>query len=302
MRVSEIKFNSRNGITLISLVVTIVVLIILTIVTIKIITDLKIVDKVVNGTSDYISKQEEEIKEADNTTNFINDSVNKINEVSKVEEIFFEISNIKSHEMTITIENPSEGDSEEYSIFMNGEIKKTGNQVEYIIDGLNAQTEYEIKIEGNNGEQKRASNVVKEATKKEFIFSKEYLNSGKTNGNVSITNDGIISITGRPNISYTQTNASNIYRWYNEIDLTDYNTLIVSAVKTVNHGSFRIYIDGSFLTGRDYTNLDTNWHTYEVNISNYTGIHTVAFAGGYWDMSGNTSSNTQYKDIYLTNK
>ncbi|MBR6113228.1 MAG: hypothetical protein IKP79_01810, partial [Bacilli bacterium] len=69
--------------------------------------------------------------------------------------------------------------------------------------------------------------------------------------------------------------------------------------KGANHGNIMVDIDDTEVVQKAYGSLDTNWALYTVDLTNYTGIHTLTIAGGYSDYSGSTSSNTQYYHIEL---
>lgn len=66
-----------------------------------------------------------------------------------------------------------------------------------------------------------------------------------------------ISITGRPNISWNNPNPPyDFIRWYNNVDLSDYDYLEFYAKKGADHGKMYIYIDNQKLEGISYANFN----------------------------------------------
>jgi hypothetical protein len=83
------------------------------------------------------------------------------------------------------------------------------------------------------------------------------------------------------------------------LDLTDIYSLSFYARKINNHGSALISVDGVGIYSVHYNTLPSSWTNYQLDLSSYSGVHTLTLTGGYGDTSGNTSSQTQYSDIYL---
>lgn len=181
-----------------------------------------------------------------------------------------------------------------------------------VVDNLDEETSYYITTIGiDNTMHARKKNITAQ-TGTSLVMDNTYLSSGSTNGNVTITSNNPdstygLSITGSSPLSVSATqsggSAAQIQngnmRWYKEIDLTNYNELTFYAKKGQDHGKIMIGVDGTYLLEKSYTNLDTNWNFYTVDLSNYTGSHVLSIMGGYSDSSGNSSSNTQYYDIEL---
>lgn len=94
--------------------------------------------------------------------------------------------------------------------------------------------------------------------------------------------------------------------WRYTIDLTGYNYIKFYGLKVANHGMIRlgVFEKGTwnelelFIVG--YADLDNNWHSYELDISQFNGECDIAFFGGYWDSSGNRNSETKYANVRLT--
>lgn len=216
------------------------------------------------------------------------------------------ITDIKSHGFTINAETSSE-ETEIicYTYIINGEQKQSSNEKTCIVTDLDADTEYSvIVIATDNLKNSKESTLVKEKTKDEILFTKEYLEQGQTNGNTKITQnnyDGTdgLSMTGNSTNASGTINLSKVNRWYKEIDITNYNTLEFYAKKGKDNGIVGIYIDNIRVFNVWYTYLPTNWTKYQADLSEYTGVHTISIVGGYSDKTGNTSSNTQYCDIKL---
>lgn len=216
------------------------------------------------------------------------------------------ITNVKSHGFTINGETSSEQtEIISYTYIVNGEKKQVSNENTCIITDLDANTVYSvIVIATDNLGNSRESTLVKEKTKDEILFTKEYLEQGQTNGNTTITQnkyngtDGL-SMTGNSTNASGTVNLSKVNRWYKEIDITNYNTLEFYAKKGKDHGVANIYIDNTRVFNVWYTKLPTNWTKYKVDLYEYTGIHTLSIVGGYTDKTGNSSSHTEYCDIKL---
>lgn len=216
------------------------------------------------------------------------------------------ITNIKSHGFTITAETSSEeAEIICYTYIVNGEQKQSSNEKTCIVTDLNANTVYNIVVVAtDNLGNSRESILVKEKTKDEILFTKEYLEQGQTNGNTQITQNNYngadgLSMTGNSTNASGTMDLSKANRWYKEIDITNYNTLEFYAKKGKDNGIVGIYIDNIRVFNVWYTYLPTNWTKYQADLSEYTGVHTISIVGGYSDKTGNTSSNTQYCDIKL---
>lgn len=87
-------------------------------------------------------------------------------------------------------------------------------------------------------------------------------------------------------------------RWDYTLNMTDYDKLTFYCKKGADHGTCRVFIDGEIIFGQiHYNDLPTSWTLYTVDLSSWKGEHTISFAGGYNDSTGNTSSATSYCDI-----
>lgn len=216
------------------------------------------------------------------------------------------ITDIKSHGFTITAETSSEeAEIICYTYIVNGEQKQSSNEKTCIVTDLDANTVYNIVVVAtDNLGNSKESILVKEKTKDEILFTKEYLEQGQTNGNTQITQDSYngtdgLSMTGNTTNPAGILNIENLHKWYKEIDITNYNTLEFYARKGQNHGMIYVLIDNNIEYEIGYTDLSTNWTKHQVDLSKYTGVHTISIVGGYVDKTGSTSSNTQYCDIKL---
>lgn len=219
-----------------------------------------------------------------------------------------EINSIGAHHFTITVDVTSkEGNMVSYAFYINGVLEKQDTQASYTKEDCEPSTRYEIYVivtdeKGN----KRKSIVVTQNTKKEMLFTNTLLQSGSTYGNVLITQQNVngtygLSMTGTSSSAVgTETYTKNI-RWYKQVDMTEYTKLTFYVKKGVNHGGVYIYIDGNEVLRIPYPNLSTQWKKFEIDVSEYIGIHELGIVGGYVDNSGSKSSNTQYCDIRLTN-
>ena len=143
-----------------------------------------------------------------------------------------------------------------------------------------------------------------ETKRKEFIFTKEFLQQGNIYGNVSITENNLNGTAGLTIIGYANVSTatperpvSKQLRWYKDIDLTGINSLEFYAKKVVNHGSVYIFIDNEHILESSYGEMPTEWTKFKVDLSTYTGKHTLGIGGGYCDYTGNSESQTQFCDI-----
>lgn len=144
----------------------------------------------------------------------------------------------------------------------------------------------------------------------ELYFTKKFLQKGNVNisDGASINfMDFIInenkypgmSITGRPSIYPWQASPDTEIRWYKNIDITNYNTLEFLVKKGYTHGSMKIRIDNNNILVVRYSDLSEDWKKYTVDLTQYSGTHTLNFVGGYFDGSGDEGANTQYCNIVL---
>ena len=109
------------------------------------------------------------------------------------------------------------------------------------------------------------------------------------------TSDGF-TIVGRP--ENTNQLFTDQLRWDYTLDLTNYDKLTFYCKKGANHGTCRVFIDGEIVFGQiHYNDLPTSWTLYTVDLSSWKGEHTISFAGGYNDSSGDAASSTSYCDI-----
>lgn len=174
-----------------------------------------------------------------------------------------------------------------------------------VVENLNKNTDYKITIVGMDKELRIKKKSINIRTMNNLEFNQEYLELGKTQGNVSIisnTPDSStgLSISGSAGISGSasvaeQINANN--KWYKDIDLTGFNELVFYARKASGCGNVAIAIDSNQVLYRMYSSIDTSWVRYTVDLSSYTGIHTLSIMGGYKDGSG--SGTTEYYGIIL---
>jgi len=95
-------------------------------------------------------------------------------------------------------------------------------------------------------------------------------------------------------------------KWYTSVDLTGYSKITFSGCKVVNHGIVYVQvIDTSTSTAVKtvsvaYGSLVANtWYDYEIDVTELSGTYKLQFIGGYWDASGNTTSQTRYANIKL---
>lgn len=195
-----------------------------------------------------------------------------------------------------------------------GVIVIMGCTIAAIIVGTNKNNqkmqENKINIENNNQENiseenTQSNEVISVPTKDEIVFTKEYLQSGKISGNVEIIENSvdkliILSITGTSDNDATQiSNPSTKNRWSKTINFDDYNTLEFYARKGHDDGDMMVGIDKNIITRVRFTQFPTTWTKYQIDVSEYTGQHTLILAGGYADKSGSVDSNTQYCNIKL---
>ena len=171
---------------------------------------------------------------------------------------------------------------------------------------LENNTNVEINNQENAIEENVQSNeIVNVPIKDEIVFTKEYLQSGKISGNVEIIENSvdnliILSITGTSDNDATQiSNPATKNRWYKTINFDDYNTLEFYARKGHDDGDMMVGIDKNIITRIRFTEFPTTWTKYQIDVSGYTGQHTLVLAGGYADRSGSIDSNTQYCNIKL---
>ena len=188
----------------------------------------------------------------------------------------------------------------------NSTINATDNKC--IFDNLSEDTDYNVTIVGTDNNLNTVRKTFSFKTGTSLVMDQTYLASGSTNGNVVITTDNPnskagLSITGASTLDYTIQNTTQqiqkLIKWYKEVDLTNYSELVFYAKKGQDHGSVYIAIDNKYVKIINYANLSTSWTQYTVDISSYTGNHTLTIGGGYGDNSGSSSSNTQYYGIEL---
>jgi hypothetical protein len=141
-----------------------------------------------------------------------------------------------------------------------------------------------------------------------------FLNHTKTLLSSSETVDGSqgFKIVGRPSqYSFTVTYA-DLLRWEINLDLTQSSTFSFYAKKIVDHGSLVVLIDcpgnaklsdGGTLPYEKlkvmYNALPTTWTEYNIDVISLSGSHKIGLVGGYTDISGNPSSETQICKIEL---
>ncbi len=178
---------------------------------------------------------------------------------------------------------------------------------EYVFEGLNPGTTYKIKVKvKDKAGNEKVSEVKEISTKKELIVTKEVFQSGKIyhneNGNVEFVEfengkEGL-RITG--NGAYKSDTCAN--KWDIEINTDDYKKLQFQVRKGKDHGVIRILLDSKDrLFSRYYTELSADWKDVSIDLSEYNGMHTISFGGGYVDHSGNLDSRTEICDIKFTN-
>ena len=149
----------------------------------------------------------------------------------------------------------------------------------------------------------------------ELIFTKDFLDSGSkytpNSSTISVTTNNTIDSINYPGLNITGTSANNwqnwsvqsSIRWYKTINFDNYDTLEFYARKGADHGVICVCLDNSQLLMINYSNSNspTSWTKYILDVSQYTGEHVLSFIGGYRDSTGNSTSNTQYCNIKLTN-
>lgn len=112
------------------------------------------------------------------------------------------------------------------------------------------------------------------------------------------------TIVGRNSSSPGSAKYSGNLRWTISLDLSSWTTLSFYARKNNDHGMIIVGVeeDGSTedLQYVRYSSGPTSWTKYTVNISNYIGVYTVYFIGGYVDSTGNTTSSTSYCNIVFS--
>ena len=151
----------------------------------------------------------------------------------------------------------------------------------------------------------KKSNEIITAVTEELEFTQEYLQSGKTSGNVEIQYNEfekliVLSITGNSKNTIQETDSiKGKNRWYKNINLSNYSSFEFYARKGKDNGDVMIFIDDNIIKRIRYTDLSTTWAKYKIDISNYKGEHTLSIAGGYADSTGSEESNTQYCNIKL---
>ena len=263
------QMNGKKGITLIALVITIVVLLILAGVTIATLTgDNGLLQKTATA------KQENE-------------------KAKELELIKLAVSAAKiAGDGTITVDNLNNElqnnfkDDNEVSIYDDYYIYTTDRSYRIYEDGttLNLTNElYFTKTFLQNGE-------VNEVNGSSINYMDFIINGNKYPG---------MSITGRPNkIGWYVTPEEEI-RWYKNINLTNYNTLEFLVKKGSTHGSMKIRIDNNDILVVRYADLSEEWTKYTVDLTQYNETHTLNFVGGYFDITGQPSANTQYCNIVL---
>jgi len=169
--------------------------------------------------------------------------------------------------------------------------------------------------------------------KDRLLTSDDFQNGTFKNGTHSIlTNqengtDGI-RLVGAASRVYNNQSLDAYIRLDMAIDFTDYSKLKFKAKKVVDHGVMLVVVtDGLKNTSKSwddafgnsssstytepltvayvgvtksYKELTANvWNDYEIDVSNITGEHVLSFVGGYTDLSGYSSSETNYCDIWL---
>ncbi len=303
--------KKEKGITMIALIITIIILLILAGVSIGLLTgENGIVKKaeLAKYKTDQAQVEENEILgDYENIINgYINNSINE--STGEIKDFAPKITDIGSHGFTVNAKAYSDNASIIcYVYIVNGKLKGAGAEEQCIVTDLDADTDYTIIVVAIDSFGNSKKSEVKIRTKTEFIFTKEFLKQGQTNGSVSITENNLngtpgLSMTGHSPDPTNNWTIQNSIRWYNTIDLKDYNNLQLYAKKGVNHGSVYIWIDNTEIYRVDYNDLPNDWIKLDIDISEYSGEHIVSIIGGYIDYSGSTSSNTQYCDIRLNYK
>ena len=195
-----------------------------------------------------------------------------------------------------------------YVYIVNGQLKGSCAENEFTVSDLQAGTEYNVMVVAidSNGDAKKSS-IKKQMTSSEIIFDKAFLQSGSTYGNVTITENNYNGSAGLKMVgvssnhwSDADTNTNKI-RWYKDINMSNLNNFEFYVKKVVDHGSMKIYIDNVKVLDEYYSNLPTDWTKYTVDLTDYTGVHTINIVGGYTDSSGSGSSETQFCDIKINN-
>lgn len=87
-------------------------------------------------------------------------------------------------------------------------------------------------------------------------------------------------------------------------DASDYRALTFYGRKITDHGEPHVYVydqDGKLLRSidRHYTDIDTEWHQFALNLDGIYGDITVIFNGGYVDNTGSPNSEYEFSNIVL---
>ena len=293
----------NKGITLVALVITIIILLILAGITISSVTNTGLFEKAKEArdkTANAAENQAKILNEYEDALNNYSQGIKK----QSVEEITLnkttltlEIGQQETLIATIKPENASNKNI----------IWKSDNEnIATVIDGkvtAVAEGKTTITVTAQDGSEINAICNI-ETKRKEFIFTKEFLQQGNIYGNVSITENNLNGTAGLTIIGYANVSTatperpvSKQLRWYKDIDLTGINSLEFYAKKVVNHGSVYIFIDNEHILESSYGEMPTEWTKFKVDLSTYTGKHTLGIGGGYCDYTGNSESQTQFCDI-----
>lgn len=143
----------------------------------------------------------------------------------------------------------------------------------------------------------------------------QFLNHTKTLLAPAETVDGAsqgFKIIGRASVPYFDVTYGDMLRWEMNIDFTSYASLTLYAKKVVDHGSLLVAIDCPtnkkwdgdemlpyIVLDRFYRDLPTDWTKYTISTTSLTGVHKLGIAGGFFDISGSVSSETQICKIEL---
>lgn len=244
---------------------------------------------------------------------YINDFQDSSDSQSQVKEFTPTITDIKSYGFTINEETSSEiGEIICYTYIVNGELKQSSNEKTCIVTLPKAGTEYSvIVVATDNFVNSRKSTMVKQKTKGEIKFTKEFLEQGQIFGNTVITQDNYnttagLSMTGNFNrpigTGLDLITSYMTHRWDKQIDLTEYNALRFYGKSGGGHGSINIYIDNKYVINISYSDLPYSWTLFNIELPKLEGTHTLTILGGYSDNTGSASSNSQVCDIRLYEK
>lgn len=228
--------KQSKGITLVALIITIIVLLILAGVTLNMVMgDNGIIKKAQiakEKTNQAVKNEEDNLNYIENLLNSEDISNGRGNESTIIPDFTPLISNVYSYGFTIEIDI----DAVCYDFLVNGEFKQAGQEKICKVDNLEANKEYKVIVVAIDSEGNSKKGIINVTTKKEILFTKSFLESGTTNGNVVITENNKnqsagLSMTGASSNNLGNYDLTKVNRWYKNINLTEYNNLKFYAKK-----------------------------------------------------------------------